>query len=76
MVEAKDELGRRTLHNREGKTGVLDMFLETYAREIEPQGLDLAQWVQSDAYDAVAMTRAFRSRWWGDLLVERILRRE
>lgn len=76
MAEARNELGRRTLHNREGKTGVLDMFLETYAREIEPKGVDLVQWVQSGEYDSEAMTRDFRSRWWGDLLVERILRRE
>lgn len=76
MAEARKELNRRTLHNREGKTGVLDLFLETYANEIEPQGISLVEWVESEAYDPVGMTCAFRSRWWGDLLVERILCRE
>lgn len=76
MSEARKELNRRTLHNREGKTGVLDVFLETYARDIEPKGIGLVEWVESADYDPAAMTCAFRSRWWGDLLVERILRRE
>lgn len=76
MSEAKKELGRRTLHNREGKTGVLDMVLETYIADIEPKGIGFLEWVESDAYDPVATTKAFRARWWGDLLVERILRRE
>ena len=76
MSQARRELSRRMLHNREGKTGVLDMFLETYANEVEPTGVELLEWAESDAYDARAMTCAFRSRWWGDLLVERILRRE
>lgn len=76
MSVAKGELGRRTLHNREGKTGVLDMVLETYARDIEPTGVDFLSWVESDAYDPVAITKCFRARWWGDLLVERILQRE
>lgn len=76
MAVAKSELGRRTLHNREGKTGVLDEFLETYARDIEPTGMGLIEWMESPAYDAKAMTRNFRSKWWGELLVDRILRRE
>lgn len=76
MSVAKSELGRRTLHNREGKTGVLDMVLETYVCEAEAKGIDLISWMASDAYDADSMTRTFRSKWWGDLLVERILCRE
>lgn len=76
MSQARKELGRRTLHNREGKTGVLDVFVETYAKDIEPTGVSLLEWVESDSYDPKAMTCDFRSRWWGDLLVERILCRE
>lgn len=76
MAVAKSELGRRTLHNREGKTGVLDMVLETYASEAEPQGTDLISWMQGGTYDPCEMTRTFRSKWWGDLLVERLLCRE
>ncbi len=76
MSEAVKELSRRTLHNREGKTGVLDMVLETYVREIEPTGRDFLDWVESPDYCPCTMTKAFRSRWWGDLLVERILCRE
>lgn len=76
MSTARKELSRRTLHNREGKTGVLDLFVETYAKEIEPTGVSLIDWVEGPDYDPKAMTCAFRSRWWGDLLVEGILRRE
>jgi len=76
MGVAKSELSRRTLHNREGKTGVLDHVLETYAAEAEPKGIGLLEWMGCKAYCPVETTRTFRAKWWGDLLVERILRRE
>lgn len=76
MSEAKSELGRRTLHNREGQTGVLDMYLETYALEAEPKGISLLEWMSSDAYCPERMTKTFRAKWWGDVLVNRILCRE
>lgn len=70
------ELGKRTLHCREGLTGVLDYTLEHYVREGEAKGLSLIEWMQQPDYDPVALREAFRSQWWGRVLVDRILRRE
>jgi hypothetical protein len=70
------ELSKKYLHSREGLTGVLDHFLETYVREVEPTGVGFMEWVESDAYDPQAMRREFRANWWGTLLTEKLLRRE
>jgi protein tyrosine/serine phosphatase len=73
---AMGELSKKYLHSREGLTGVLDHFLETYVNAVEPTGVDFMEWVESDAYDPQAMRREFRANWWGTLLTERLLRRE
>jgi hypothetical protein len=76
ISEAMGELSKKYLHSREGLTGVLDHFLETYVREVEPTGIGFMEWVESDAYDPQAMRKAFRANWWGTLLTEKLLRRE
>ena len=73
---AMSELGKRTLHSREGLTGVLDYVLEKYVAEVEPTGVGFMEWVESDAYDPQAMRRDFRANWWGTLLTEKLLKRE
>ena len=73
---AMAELGKRTLHHREGLTGVLDYTLELYVAEGEPAGLDFLQWVERPEYDPKAIKAAFKGSWWGTLLTERLLRRE
>ncbi len=70
------ELGKRTLHCREGLTGVLDYTLELYVRDIEPTGVSFIDWIDSPAYDPKAIRESFRSTWWGRVMVDRILRRE
>jgi protein tyrosine/serine phosphatase len=70
------ELGKRTLHCREGLTGVLDYMLELYVKEGEARGLGLLEWMEQPDYDPVAIREAFRSQWWGRVLVDRLLRRE
>ena len=74
--EAVKELGLRTLHVKQGKTGVLDYVFERYLAEGEPNGLSFTEWVESDAYDPVAMKADFHAAWWGTLLTERLVRRE
>lgn len=74
--EAMTELGGRTLHHREGLTGVLDHFLEKYVDEIEPQGTSFIDWVDSPTFDPDAIKAEFRASWWGSLVTEKILRRE
>ena len=74
--EAMGELGLRTLHVKQGKTGVLDYVFERYLEEGEPKGQSFIDWVESDAYDPVAMKADFRANWWGTLLTEKLVRRE
>ena len=74
--DAMTELGLRTLHVKQGKTGVLDYVFERYLDEAEPQGISFIDWVQSDAYDPVKIKAAFHESWWGNLLTEKLLRRE
>ena len=74
--EAVKELSFRTLHVRQGKTGVLDYMFERYLTEAEPQGIAFMDWVMSDAYDPVGMKTDFQAAWWGTLVSDRLLRRE
>jgi protein tyrosine/serine phosphatase len=74
--EAMGQLSPKYLHVRAGLTGVLDFIFERYLAEGEPAGLSFADWVQSPAYDPVAMQAEFRANWWGNLLTEKIMRRE
>ncbi|MFC0632662.1 fused DSP-PTPase phosphatase/NAD kinase-like protein [Brevundimonas balnearis] len=76
VSKAISELGKRTLHHREGLTGVLDYTLERYIEEGEPAGLDFLQWVERPEYDPKAIRAQFKASWWGTLLTERLLRRE
>ena len=73
---AMTELGKRTLHSREGLTGVLDYTLEKYVDEVEPTGVSFEDWVASDAYDPKAIRAGFKAGWWGKLVVDRLLKRE
>jgi protein tyrosine/serine phosphatase len=72
----KEELSLRTLHMRQGKTGVLDYALERYVRDIEPTGVSYIDWVRSDAYDPAAIKAEFQAGWWGSLVTDKLLRRE
>ncbi len=74
--EAMSELGLRTLHMKAGKTGVLDYVFERYLQEGEARGQSFTEWVESDAYDPVAIKADFRAEWWGTLLTEKLVRRE
>lgn len=74
--EALDQLHLRYLHMRAGKTGVLDYTFERYLREGEPAGMAFLEWVMSAAYDPAGIKADFRAQWWGNLLTERLLKRE
>jgi hypothetical protein len=66
------QLSLRYGHVRQGKTGILDAFFALYAQAAPKPFLD---WVRED-YDETALRRAYQSRPWADLLVDRVLRRE
>jgi len=76
ISEALDQLSPRYLHVRAGLTGVLDYIFERYLADGEPVGLSFLEWVESPAYDPVAIKAEFRAGWWGTLLTERLFRRE
>jgi protein tyrosine/serine phosphatase len=76
----REQLSLRTLHVRQGKTGVLDYMFARYLAEGEPAGLSLLEWVASPAYDHDALRRDFdagsTSGSWGELVTEHLLHRE
>jgi protein tyrosine/serine phosphatase len=74
--QALNQLSLRYLHVRQGKTGVLDFFLERYLTEGEPAGLSFVEWVESPAFDPKALKAEFRAGMLGSILTERLLRRE
>lgn len=74
--EAIQQLSLRYLHVRQGKTGVLDYFLERYLEEVEPRGISFVDWVESPAFDPKGMKATFRANMLGSLLTERLLKRE
>jgi hypothetical protein len=74
--QAISQLSLDYLHVKAGKTGVLDYVFERYLADAEPQGMSFIDWVESDAYDPVAMKAEFRAKWWGTMLTERLIRRE
>lgn len=75
IEEATDQLSLKYLHVKQGKTGMIDFFFQTYLDETKESGKPFMQWVEED-YDQKRVTAAFHSQWWANLLVDRVLRRE
>jgi protein tyrosine/serine phosphatase len=76
LREALGELSFRTLHVKQGKTGVLDYTFERYFVEGEPKGLSFYEWVQTPEYDPKRLKTDFQAGMIGTLLTEKLLRRE
>lgn len=72
---ALQQLSKRFLHLREGKTGLLDAFFEAYlaANEAEPKPFE--HWLEQD-YDRENVKRTFLQTRAAKLSLDRILRRE
>ena len=73
--QALEMLSRKYLHIRQGKTGVLDFFFETYLAEGAAKGLSFQEWVEK-GYDRVALKAKFLKSRKSKLNVDDILRRE
>ena len=73
--EAITHLSLKYLHVKAGKTGVLDHFFETYRIYNESNPVAFWDWVEN-VYDRDSVQSEFMASWWGNLLTERILRRE
>ena len=82
LDEALKQLSLRYGHVKGGKTGVIDAAFERYLAHARAQGVSLSDvdaffdWAGSDAYDPAEIKREFMGSWWGNLLTERLLRRE
>lgn len=72
---AMGELSLRYGHLEGSPAGILDAFLEAFAREGEARGLDFETWVR-DHYDRDRLTAAFKARPWTTWLAEKVFRRE
>jgi protein tyrosine/serine phosphatase len=70
------ELSLRTLHVKQGQTGVLDYTFERYFAEGEPLGESFLQWVQRPDYNPKAIRADFNAGVVGSVLTEKLLRRE
>lgn len=73
--EAIQHLSLKYLHVKAGKTGVLDYFFETYRTYSQDNPIDFMDWVET-VYDREQVQQGFMSSWWGNMLTERVLRRE
>lgn len=58
-----------------GKTGILDYFFKQYQDYNAQTPTEFFTWV-NEVYDPVAMREAFHPSWMGNLIVDRILKRE
>lgn len=81
LDEALRQLSFRYGHVRHGKTGVIDYVFDQYVAYARENAAPLTSvdaffaWVD-DVYDPAAAKKAFMGTWWGNLLTEKILRRE
>jgi uncharacterized protein (TIGR01244 family) len=73
--EAIEQLSLRYGHFRFAKTGILDAVLERYRIEGEAKGMPFFEWAERD-YDREAVARDFKTRFWSDFLVDRVMHRE
>ncbi len=76
LREAVRQLSLRHGHFRQGDTGVLDYVFERYFADTASSGEDLLAWLARPDYDHRRIKADFKSRPWGRLLTETLLRRE
>lgn len=76
------QLSLRYGHVRAGKTGVIDAAFDAYRAHAQEMNTSLTdvdafmRWAHSDAYDPVRLKAEHGGKWWGNLLTEKLLRRE
>ncbi|MFC7334383.1 fused DSP-PTPase phosphatase/NAD kinase-like protein [Rhodocista pekingensis] len=75
LEEAVRQLNWRYGHLRAAKTGILDQFFEEYAARNAESPIDFYDWVDQ-VYDPPALKARFMSRWWANVLIDRVLKRE
>lgn len=73
IEDAVEQLELKYLHVKQGKTGMIDFFFETYLKE--GGGKSFLDWVEQD-YDQERVKSSFMGQWWANILVDKVLRRE
>lgn len=73
--QAVEQLELKYLHVKQGKTGMIDFFFQTYLEETRESGKSFLDWVNED-FDKASVKAKFMSEWWANVLVDRVLRRE
>ena len=73
--DAVEQLSFKYLHVKEGKTGMLDHFFQTYLKVEEDTGMSFLDWIDGP-YDRLTVKEEFLRTWKAKLMVDRILRRE
>lgn len=73
--EAVDQLHFRYGHFKFAKTGILDHFFETYRRHNETAPTPFLRWVETE-YEPEKIRQGFKTNFWSNFFVERVLRRE
>lgn len=75
LEQAMRQISLRYGHIRQGPTGVIDHFFETYQRDNAANPMPFLDWVDQ-VYEPQALLASFKQSQWGKLLVDRVLRRE
>ena len=73
--DAVEQLSFKYLHVKEGKTGMLDHFFQTYLKVEEDTGMSFMDWIDGP-YDRLTVKEEFLRTWKAKLMVDRILRLE
>jgi protein tyrosine/serine phosphatase len=82
LDRALEQLSLRYGHIRAGKTGVIDAAFDRYLAHARETNIPLTdvdaylRWTASSAYDPARIKAEHQGKWWGNLLTERLLRRE
>jgi len=76
IAEAVAQLGLRYLHMKSGRPGVLDYAFDRYLETAAPAGVSFQAWVESEAYDARALTADYARQMKRNWLADGVLRRE
>jgi protein tyrosine/serine phosphatase len=75
VEEAVDQLHWRFGHFKAADTGIIDLFFARYLEHASHEPMDFLTWVDR-VYDPAALAGDFKASRWGNLLVDKILRRE
>ncbi len=75
IEQAVEQLGIKYLHMKAGKTGMLDFFFDEYIEYTKTGKLSFIDWVDQ-IYDPADVKARFMSGWIGNIMSEKILRRE